>query len=501
MMHLFFSSFRFLSLFVFYFFCFLCPSFSSAHDCSDIDLRKPGYPMHDVGIRNQGKLGTCFAHSATSHYEAVLGLTGKKPQGFSPSIMATYIDHKNKLETTDRIYFEKLPALYRGGQFCQTYQILQAQGACNAEDLEKRFEDPKTHHSSGTGEQFIENFLKFYEDHHENYSKDMNHREKVIEQITKQNQLRLNSKIENIRATPEYTRINQEIDKSEAVYAAQQEKCEALKAEAKQNPTRTLIVQPHIKKLESEIELTFTHLEKLNNELSQYRDGLGYARLLSEKINLYREKPTIEPEKKDLLIYQILKAHSEQTYSKDKENSINKKVIITNEAICKLSAMSSFDSEKRFLAMLDKILQEPTPIHYLSKIVAQLCHNRVKLPDNWKNANCETVEDRELFTKILDDEFGKGQFSLPIEIVYYPEVLRSGKAYDSNTDSEQGTHSSLIIGRKKVNNSCYYLIRNSWGTDCDQYHSSGWECDKGDIYVEESALFRNTIQLSRLVKE
>jgi hypothetical protein len=49
-------------------------------------------------------------------------------------------------------------------------------------------------------------------------------------------------------------------------------------------------------------------------------------------------------------------------------------------------------------------------------------------------------------------------------------------------------HASTIVGRKKVGNACYYMVRNSWGTSCD--YRKGIIClkEQGSYLVHENTM-------------
>jgi hypothetical protein len=57
-----------------------------------------------------------------------------------------------------------------------------------------------------------------------------------------------------------------------------------------------------------------------------------------------------------------------------------------------------------------------------------------------------------------------------------------------------GPHASVIIGKKKIEGKCNYLIRNTWGSRCDGYD---WSCKMNaygeavGVWVPEDALFSN----------
>ena len=59
-----------------------------------------------------------------------------------------------------------------------------------------------------------------------------------------------------------------------------------------------------------------------------------------------------------------------------------------------------------------------------------------------------------------------------------------------------GNHYSVIVGRRKVENSCQYLIRNSWGPDCSIYPAPfDTQCEAGNIWVDENTLMNAIIDV------
>ena len=61
------------------------------------------------------------------------------------------------------------------------------------------------------------------------------------------------------------------------------------------------------------------------------------------------------------------------------------------------------------------------------------------------------------------------------------EIVGFGYNYGVlNQDDKSGGHGSLIVGRRLNPNSgdCEYLVRNSWGKDCQQNEGIGLSCHK-----------------------
>ena len=63
-------------------------------------------------------------------------------------------------------------------------------------------------------------------------------------------------------------------------------------------------------------------------------------------------------------------------------------------------------------------------------------------------------------------------------------------------------HASTVIGRKLIDNKCFYQIRNSWGPGCDQYKddNANIKCEHGgSIYVEEDELIDHLNGITKFV--
>jgi len=85
----------------------------------------------------------------------------------------------------------------------------------------------------------------------------------------------------------------------------------------------------------------------------------------------------------------------------------------------------------------------------------------------------------------------------PIGVSYCPNVLTKGGNYYGLPDC--AGHISVLVGRRynPAKDRCEYLVQNTWGESCGLYHSD-WECEKGKIWVERSALTVNTYGLTWL---
>lgn len=80
----------------------------------------------------------------------------------------------------------------------------------------------------------------------------------------------------------------------------------------------------------------------------------------------------------------------------------------------------------------------------------------------------------------------------PVGISYNPCGLVENKNKIENEETrDECSHASVVVGRQfnKKTNSCEYLVRNSWGTDCSGYRKDIREnCKQGSFWVSESEL-------------
>ena len=59
-----------------------------------------------------------------------------------------------------------------------------------------------------------------------------------------------------------------------------------------------------------------------------------------------------------------------------------------------------------------------------------------------------------------------------------------------------GTHGAVIIGRRRqADGSCQVLLRGSWGAGCGSYFVPGWNCEKGNVWIDIRDLAENTYEV------
>jgi len=97
----------------------------------------------------------------------------------------------------------------------------------------------------------------------------------------------------------------------------------------------------------------------------------------------------------------------------------------------------------------------------------------------------------------VDSALNRGGGSIPL-ISYCPHVMSAPGARDLKWNSRKaefecfsgGSHASVVVGRRPgARGGCEYLVRNTWGTSCNQY---AYPCRAGEIWVPANELFENT---------
>ena len=128
-----------------------------------------------------------------------------------------------------------------------------------------------------------------------------------------------------------------------------------------------------------------------------------------------------------------------------------------------------------FKASLDSILDD---------MVKEGCQNkRIKMNDvSVKMTNFNPFAWSYLET--IDEQLNKKNI---VGISYSSSILFG--PYDETS----GSHASSIVGRRfnEKTNSCEYLVRNSYGEDCERYYSE-YECEKGNVWVPKYQIDKGT---------
>lgn len=179
----------------------------------------------------------------------------------------------------------------------------------------------------------------------------------------------------------------------------------------------------------------------------------------------------------------------------------------------------NFSNPQSEAAQIKGALLEDAPLRYFQYEVARACplNSRLKFEaplcqETVPKANGDFIR---TFNKHFDQLLEKAQ---PMEIGYCADLLEKGrsfsgvvknnrirplvhydlcKGYDAKDPEDDGAHSSTVIGRRLAHGKCQLLIKNSYGTSCNDY-SSDWDCEGGKIWVDEETLARNVTSYSTL---
>lgn len=135
---------------------------------------------------------------------------------------------------------------------------------------------------------------------------------------------------------------------------------------------------------------------------------------------------------------------------------------------------SNFESLTQTLTSLGR-REDP-----LSAIYEHVCQRRIHLPEGLNAA--VTIRDSEdgNIIESLDEQLNRS----PAGISYNADFL-----YDQDTTSTEANHASSIVARRENPNTgqCEYLLRNSWGTGCEDYDQR-YECEEGNIWISSDLL-------------
>lgn len=201
-----------------------------------------------------------------------------------------------------------------------------------------------------------------------------------------------------------------------------------------------------------------------------------------------------------------------------------------SQVACQLPSKGDFTQYELTSKQILRALNKENPLHLLEKILDTGCSKDGMIPYNggrlsWRDSQgrrllpyCKTVlgrgETPSRYLRIIHQRLNRSFPQQPVEISYCSRVLKKGKGFnglkflDQENDSKYGKkeskgkcgkHASLVIGRKwnSVTNKCQLLIRNSWGTSCNSYHSD-WDCDNGNIWVNQEDLGENIYEVQHL---
>lgn len=156
---------------------------------------------------------------------------------------------------------------------------------------------------------------------------------------------------------------------------------------------------------------------------------------------------------------------------------------------------------------IKKIMTEAHSIDVLYDVFDELCDwnnpkssHRISPPTG--NYECK-LEEPDAFYRTSETIQGhlNKKNPQPVGINFCQNILTKGTkaklvtwdTYESKPKAIKGCqhHAAIIIGSRKTSHGCQFLIRNSWGTSCNNY-SKRWTCEKGSIWVDDDVVGKNT---------
>lgn len=127
-----------------------------------------------------------------------------------------------------------------------------------------------------------------------------------------------------------------------------------------------------------------------------------------------------------------------------------------------------------------------TPLHDLLKVDSLRDNNRTSPKDP------SSIPKQEFGDKIRR-ALAEGDI---IGVDYFASFL---VANGSDASADHSRHASSIVGQRFMNGKCHYMLRNSWGPNCNLYvEPYKSQCRNGVIYVEEEQFLSTVYGTSRV---
>ena len=419
---------------------FIKPAYGN---CDEIDLRQSGYSMENVRPRNQGIMGTCYAHAAGKAFEAKLKLEGVVPPDFDVSIADAFLNRNpNPFSYTAPTNPEPyaIAQAYFGGKLCNVIQMFLEDGGCSEKSIEGLIHETFEATQGKAGKLSMDLLFLFLETN-PHYALDLR-ADAIKKSLTAHFSAPVAKKVNDL-----YSKLIEMDEKTDGY-----EEMEA---------------QYH--KLQ-EVEL------EIRSRFERNSENLVHSRVLKQRAQELREAI-------DYLIF------------KNKKKGADIKECIVLRGI-------PLEDVDRFLTPIQTALKQIDPFDAVKQSVLALCAERIRLPkaDQYE---CKTFyrhgESNEELHKFIGEEFSKGKKATPVGIGYNPEVLKAGKILTysklgDRPEAVKGGHQSLLIGRKSISGKCHYLVRNSWLPSCEGIFPE-WPCEKGDVWVPADVLFEGVSNL------
>jgi hypothetical protein len=145
-------------------------------------------------------------------------------------------------------------------------------------------------------------------------------------------------------------------------------------------------------------------------------------------------------------------------------------------------------SESAILSTIEKrrhVTTGPTPVQLLTEILSGHCspmlRSKIRLP-KFQRVGFPRLSTDNAFAQFIANKLELNP--TPISIAYCSNIWKNPKytgiklnsAGDRNAlESDCHYHESLIVGKKKVEGTCSYLVRNTWGNKWTRTNA-GWKC-------------------------
>lgn len=188
---------------------------------------------------------------------------------------------------------------------------------------------------------------------------------------------------------------------------------------------------------------------------------------------------------------------------------------VTSEEIqCFQEGLTPFQNSKHLIRAFTGAMEKKYPLAIMKQAAEKICAKR-RLPMHNLPATLGTDENNDTPAeriRLLHAALDQSPAQPPL-VSYCARLLSNRdarataelKPSDNPCRDRPGKfdgHVSLVVGRRKIEGGkCQLLIRNSWGKGCqDIIHKKpyAWECEGGQIWVDEDALANNAYYVSYL---
>ena len=191
-----------------------------------------------------------------------------------------------------------------------------------------------------------------------------------------------------------------------------------------------------------------------------------------------------------------------QAYLRNSKNDRDKSSpkTIASSLRCKLVSWGIDQVITPKISELITFLNQENPLGYLDDLFMAICKEYTLKVENFPEMKITAHSDLDrkssaegqFKNKISEQLSNKNP--QPVGIVYCEDVLWhedfTGVTNGSINSSCSVYHVSVVIGQRFSNEGKHqFLVRNSWGSSCNQY--TNWDCERGQIWVDADKLAKN----------